>query len=535
MIYEQEIDITRAAELLSRCGLTEPAGVDYTVGLFDADGRLIASGSLKGDMIQGIAVDPSRQGEDLTARLLTHLIGQASQRGIHSLYLFTKPEKAVQFQSLGFRSVAVARPYAALLEWGEGGIRKYRQELSQCRRQAQERLSRCGQKAAALVMNCNPFTRGHRYLVEQAAGQADIVYLLVVEEDRSLFAFADRIEMVRRGTADLPNVVVLSGGRYAVSSLTFPSYFTKEENLARAQTAMDAQLFASCIAPELGITLRLIGEEPLSPVTAVYNQTLKERLPQAGIEVKELPRIAHLGAPVSASRVRALLLCLWDGKDSFELLGKEPEQQELSALLPKTTMEYLQRPQLQQELSHRLPQREEDTAKGVTLAQVLDAKEARARHQQELFARFGGVLISFTLNVPGSVKNTPACRRALQSGMEQLSRRFSDIGAEVLHEECKSLETGPEGYFCLKEGIPPETVKREAIAQEECDPLGRLFDIDVLTAAGGIERGQLSAAPRKCFLCDKDAKICGRSRAHALSELTAEVRRRLREAGMMYR
>ena len=140
--------------------------------------------------------------------------------------------------------------------------------------------------------------------------------------------------MVRRGVADLENVVVISGGRYAVSSLTFPSYFTKEENLAKAHTAIDAEIFCRHIAPALGVKRRFLGTEPLSAVTAVYNETLKERLPRAGIEVTELDRLEKDGAPVSASRVRGLL-----GK-SLNRPAAEV-QSELAKLLPATSLEYM--------------------------------------------------------------------------------------------------------------------------------------------------------------------------------------------------
>lgn len=335
MFYEEEIRIEESAELLKRCGLAVPQGVDYTVGIFDTEGNLCACGSLKKDMIQGVAVDPKLQGEDLTGRLFTSLIRHSAERGLSSLYLFTKPEKALQFEWLGFRTVVTARPYATLLEWGRNGIGEYKEKLTSVRKEAEERLlggsrteSKVKGKIAGLVMNCNPFTLGHRWLVSTASSLADIVYLIVVEEENSMFSFADRMEMVKQGTKDLENVVVISGGRYAVSALTFPSYFTGEEKVAEAHTAVDATLFAEHIAPALGINLRLVGAEPFSLVTAVYNETLKAKLPKAGIEVYELPRLAF-GAgeePISASKVRALL-CGGAGRA------------ELKELLPETTLE----------------------------------------------------------------------------------------------------------------------------------------------------------------------------------------------------
>ncbi len=344
-MYIEQTDLSKVENLLNKCSLSKPDGVDYTAGIYDDNGELVATGSLKGDMFQAVAVDPAHQGEDLMGKLLTHLIGVASERGLSSLHLFTKPEKAVQFQGLGLRLVASARPYAALLEWGRSGIEQYLDTLRLTAKLAESQFAArhgdaefgCGtapEKVSALVMNCNPFTLGHRYLVEQAAAESDIVYLLVVEEDKSLFSFKDRFEMVKRGVADLANVVVIPGGRYAVSSLTFPSYFTKEENLAKAHTAIDAEIFCRHIAPALQVNRRYVGTEPLSAVTAVYNETLKERLPRAGIEVVELERLEKGGAPVSASRVRALL------GDSLQRPSIEVLE-ELAKLLPATSLEYM--------------------------------------------------------------------------------------------------------------------------------------------------------------------------------------------------
>lgn len=358
MYYAESISLSQAEPLLSQCGLKRPENANYTAGIFDDTGKLLATGSLAGDMIQGVAVDPAHQGEDLLGKLLTHLVEISAAQGTHALYLFTKPEKAVQFQGLGFRLVATARPYAALLEWGSPGIEGYKERLTAIRRNAELSyyMEKSGgrqfmavpaggtpaggipaPRAAALVMNCNPFTKGHRWLVEKAVAENDLVYLLVVEENKSLFSFNDRLAMVRRGTKDLPGVIVIPGSRYCVSSLTFPSYFTKEENLAKAQTAMDAEIFCRHIAPQLGITRRYIGTEPLSPVTAVYNETLKSRLPKDGIEVLEIPRLEKEGQPVSASRVRALL------GGSLDSLANSSDQliSALSELLPQSTLSYL--------------------------------------------------------------------------------------------------------------------------------------------------------------------------------------------------
>ncbi len=361
MFYTEEIKMEQAAALLAACGLSAPQAVDYTAGVFCEDGRLAACGSLKGDMIQGVAVDPQFQGEDLTAKVVTQLVGRAGAAGYRSLYLFTKPEKAGQFAGLGFRLAAAARPYAALLEWGEAGIRQYVKQLEGFRAEAEaaengaERQSGMSDKpAGCLVMNCNPFTKGHRYLTEQAAKACRHVFILVVEEDASLFSFADRLAMVKAGTADLPGVTVIPGGRYAVSSLTFPSYFTKEENLAAAHAAIDAELFASQIAPALGVTVRFVGTEPFSPVTEIYNQTLKKRLPKAGILLNEIPRLTSRGQAVSATSVRHLLMEEQRVSGTLSQLADSTVFDTLAELVPETTLDWIRKPDVLARLETRL-------------------------------------------------------------------------------------------------------------------------------------------------------------------------------------
>lgn len=300
MIEERSLsNIKQAEDLIRKCGLSLNYDVDYTVGIY-SDDELIATGSLFGDMIQMVAVSPDHQGEDLSSIVITHLIKHAIEIKKSGVHLFTKPDNVKLFLPLGFNIVAVAKPYAALLEWGSPGINEYCREIKKYACETDGSVS-------AIVMNCNPFTLGHRYLIETAASESNKVFIFVVEEDSSEFPFEVRYRLICEGVADLPNVTVIPGGRYVVSSLTFPSYFTKEVDHAKAQTAIDVEIFLKHIAPALGITKRYIGTEPFSPVTNVYNQTMKERLIPAGINVMELPRIEKAGLAVSASRVRALL------------------------------------------------------------------------------------------------------------------------------------------------------------------------------------------------------------------------------------
>ena len=178
--------------------------------------------------------------------------------------------------------------------------------------------------------------------------------------------------MLQLGTADLENVKVLSGGRYAVSNLTFPSYFTKEENLAKAHAAVDAELFAACIAPALSASERFVGTEPFSQVTAVYNETLKERLPKHKITVTEIPRLKAGGEAVSATKVRTVLAELWrSGNLTAEAVG---ESSALELLLPETTLEYLKREEMLLRLRDGLAEGE---TRDMQMAEGMPSCEAR--------------------------------------------------------------------------------------------------------------------------------------------------------------
>jgi len=181
----------------------------------------------------------------------------------------------------------------------------------------------------AIVMNCNPFTKGHRHLIETAAGQVDRLYIFVVEEDKSFFLFKDRFEMVKRGTADLDNVVVVPSGRFIISAYTFPEYFmkdyVKEKNF---DVSMDVETFCKYIAPPLKIKKRFAGEEPFDPITRNYNENMAKILPEHGMEFVEIPRYAiDSERIVNATKVRELL--------------KSKNLEELKEYVPESTYDIL--------------------------------------------------------------------------------------------------------------------------------------------------------------------------------------------------
>ncbi len=302
---------------LCDAGLSPDGQTERTVLIWDA-GDLIATGSRQGSILKYIAVSDTRQGEGLTATLLTQLRQDAFASGHSHLFLYTKPQNAPMFSSLFFYPVAQTRQ-VLLMENKQQGIAQFLDSLPTADAQG---------IVGAAVMNCNPFTKGHRYLIETAAAECDRLYIFVLSEDKSDFSAPDRMEMVRLGTADLPNVTVLPTGPYLISSATFPTYFLKDrESAPEIQCLLDIEIFCTHFAPRFSITRRYVGTEPLSPMTNQYNDALRQHLPDRGIEFREIARLEQSDVPVSASAVRASLKC--------------GDTQTLRTLVPDTTYEYL--------------------------------------------------------------------------------------------------------------------------------------------------------------------------------------------------
>lgn len=161
----------------------------------------------------------------------------------------------------------------------------------------------------AIVMNCNPFTKGHRYLITKALEQVDFLYIFVVEEDLSEIGFVHRMAMAQANCDGLPKIMVLPSGKYMISSYTFAEYFSKKALQGQVITpANDVRIFGEHIAPCLRITKRFAGEEPFDSVTRQYNETMKEMLPKYGVAFEEIPRLAlNDNDIISATKVREYL------------------------------------------------------------------------------------------------------------------------------------------------------------------------------------------------------------------------------------
>lgn len=285
-------------QFLHTCGLQYDENIQFSVLLMEDD-RVAATGSLDGSTLKCIAVSPDFQGDDLTSQVMTALMQEAFRRGMRHLMLYTKPQNQYIFQSFGFHPL-MRTASCLVMENRRDGLEQFIAALPPCQASAPP--------VGCIVAHCNPFTLGHRYLIETAARECSHVHVFILSEDKGLFSPGERLEMARLGCQDLPNVSVHPSGPYMISAATFPTYFLK--NPAQAQDVyceVDIRLFAEKIAPLLHIQRRYVGTEPLSPVTARYHAELHRLLPAYGIEVREIPRLKAQDQEISASRVRAQL------------------------------------------------------------------------------------------------------------------------------------------------------------------------------------------------------------------------------------
>ena len=271
-------------------GLRPEPTVDLTVFILDEAEQILACGSLYHNVLKQIAVSGQWEGEGLCAQIVSALIEEAARSGHTHLFLYTKPQHRALFHSLGFHPI-VSTGDMLMMENRRDGIARFLAPIP-----------RFEGGAGCIVCNCDPFTLGHRRLMETASRQSANVYVFVLSAG-GFFPPDVRLRLVREGVSDLKNITVLPGSDYLVSPATFPTYFIKEEHTGKAQCALDIALFSTVIAPALGITHRYVGEEPFDPVTRQYNEQMKQELPRHGITLCEIPRYRA----ISASEVRRLI------------------------------------------------------------------------------------------------------------------------------------------------------------------------------------------------------------------------------------
>ena len=314
--------ISQVENLLLAEGIRRDKNLDYTCAVYDEDYNVIATGSCFGNTLRCMAVSHSHQGEGLMNEVVSHLVQHEYEHKINHLFLYTKCNSAKFFGDLGFHEIVRIQDQVVFMENRRTGFTDYLADLAKTKRD--------GKKIAALVLNANPFTLGHQYLVEKAAGENDVLHVFIVSEDASLVPFAVRKKLVIEGCAHLNNIVFHDTGPYIISSATFPSYFQRDdEAVIESHANLDLEVFVK-IAGALGINARYVGEEPKSLVTGIYNRIMSEKLPEHGIKCVIIPRKTEAGQVISASNVRQAI--------------KENRLEEIRELVPESTYKFFASP-----------------------------------------------------------------------------------------------------------------------------------------------------------------------------------------------
>lgn len=288
---------------LMACGIknfddSELNPLDITIAVYENE-EIVGTGSIAGDVIKYVAVQETTISGHSTLfnQLMTKLENFMAVEGRFHQFVFTKPIYQKSFEYIGFKTLAECEQ-GILLEKGLPDIKEYLSTIPRPKTPID--------KVASVVINANPFTNGHRFLIEEASRDNELVYVFVLNQEASLFHTDERIALVKLGVQDLSNVIVVNGGAYIISYLTFPAYFLKHNDSAiDYQTTIDVRLFKYKIASVLGITSRYVGSEPLSHTTNLYNQKLISELnPQ--IEVHVIQRKLATGdlGVISARTVR---------------------------------------------------------------------------------------------------------------------------------------------------------------------------------------------------------------------------------------
>jgi len=165
----------------------------------------------------------------------------------------------------------------------------------------------------------------------------------------------------------------------------------------------------------------------------------------------------------------------------------------------------------------------------VSLSMMLECRENRARTQRELISMYGRPVVSFTMNIAGPVKTSHLIERGFSIGVERLLGALLCRKATIVYKRTNFFTTGPEGFFVVD--MDPCRLKSICTWIEEMDPLGRLFDIDVIDIDGTkLERKEV----RRCLLCNENAKICSSRRIHTVEAVWNRTNEILKEAVMQH-
>lgn len=268
--------------------------VDASYVIRDA-GDIIATVSVKKNLIKFFYIDEAYQGEGLAIELINSALEDIISKGYRTYFVFTKAKNENIFTSLSMDVIEKTEDVVLL----EGGFFKYADWIQNIKKDLDK------DEYSAIVMNANPLTLGHEYLVDKALEEARDLIIFVLEEDASYFSAKDRYEIVKNHYHNNDRVHVYKSGPYIISRATFPTYFLKKDtDKLKVYTELDAKIFAKRIAKDLNIKKRYFGTEPIDKVTQKYNEMMKKILFEYGVESEFIERKKINDEYISASKLR---------------------------------------------------------------------------------------------------------------------------------------------------------------------------------------------------------------------------------------
>jgi len=322
------IELELIKEFLAYERLDYEEGIEYTVIMEDGN-RIIGTGSCQGNVMKCFAIAKDCQGMGVLSQIIMSLVYYLVQRGISHYFIFTKPKNRKIFEDMSFHELAMTED-VLLMENKKNGIQNFLRQLQKQSAQITNGVYEMAGNNGAVVANCNPFTLGHKYLMETAAVQCEWLNVFILSQNNQMFSEQERFQMVREGTSHIPNIIIYKASDYLISPATFPTYFMKDrEQPGKANYILDLTIFCKHIVPALGIKKRFAGTEPYCKITGQYNECMRLFLPRNGVEFIEIERLRQERTAISATNVRKKLSCK-------ELDG-------IKDLVPASIVRYLER------------------------------------------------------------------------------------------------------------------------------------------------------------------------------------------------
>ena len=287
-------------KLLNNEGIRKDKNIDYTCAVYDENYNMIATASCFGNTLRCLAIKREHQGEGLVNKIFSHLLQYQFERNNFHVLFYTKYTTSKYFSNLGFYEIAKVKDQIVFMENKKNGFQDYLTDLTKTKKE--------GKKIASIVLNANPFTLGHQYLIEKASKENDILHIFILSEDKSIFPFNIRKQLLIEGTSHLKNIIYHDSGPYIISGATFPGYFQKDKNaVIESHVNLDLEIFIK-IAKALNINVRYFGEESSNIETGIYNNIMKEKLPNYGINCIILSRTKDdEGEIINTSNLRKMI------------------------------------------------------------------------------------------------------------------------------------------------------------------------------------------------------------------------------------